>query len=60
MLKKHFYAGNGSRMYELEVVLGNCKHQGDLVVEYFEKLIKMWDELTNYDKVPDCYYSSLT
>lgn len=40
-------------MYELECALLNCKQQGDLVVDYFGKLTKKWDELANYKKAPD-------
>lgn len=60
MLKKRSFARNGPRMYELESTIGNCKQEGDFVLDYFAKINKMWDELADYEKAPNCCYGDLT
>lgn len=60
MLKKRLFAGNGLRVYELEGALMNRKQQEHLAVDYISKLTKMWNELVNYEKSPDCCCGSLT
>lgn len=47
-------------MYALEGTLGNYRQQGDAMVDFFNKLTKMWDELMNYVKVPNCCCGSPT
>lgn len=60
MLKKHFFAWKGPRMYEIEGALGNCKHKCDLVMDYFGKLTKMMHDLENYEKALDYCCIGLT
>lgn len=60
MLKQQFFTSNGPRMYELEGALMNCKKHGLSVLEYFGKRTKIWEELANYEKAPDCYCGVLT
>lgn len=40
-------------MSELEGAIGDCKQQGDSMIDYFGKLTKMWNELANYEKAPN-------
>ncbi|CAA7037924.1 unnamed protein product [Microthlaspi erraticum] len=53
-LKLQFSAGNGPRISELRAEIANCRQGGDMVVVYYGKLKKMWDELAIYKPIRTC------
>lgn len=53
-LRHRFSIGNGARVYQLKANLAACKQHGQTIVQYYQKLKMMWDELVHYEPIPIC------
>jgi gag-polypeptide of LTR copia-type/Retrotransposon gag protein len=53
-LKERFAIGNATRVHQLKADIAAARQQGQSVVAYFTRLKSMWDELSNYSKLPVC------
>ncbi|KAJ1688334.1 hypothetical protein LUZ63_019724 [Rhynchospora breviuscula] len=53
-LKERFAIGNSTRIHQLNADIAAARQQGQSVVAYYTRLKSMWDELSNYLKVPMC------
>ncbi|XP_073121889.1 uncharacterized protein [Henckelia pumila] len=59
-IQQRFSIGNGPRIHELKTLLGACKQRGRSMVNYYNKLRKIWDELAGYSTVPTCTCAAAT
>ncbi|XP_027338026.1 uncharacterized protein LOC113851952 [Abrus precatorius] len=53
-IKERFSVPNGPRIQQLKVELIECKQKGLAIVTYFGRLKRLWEELGNYDQIPEC------
>lgn len=53
-LRQRFSIGNGPRVHQLKAELASCKQQGATVVTYYGRIKVMWDEIVNYEPIPEC------
>lgn len=53
-LRDRFSQMNGSRIYELKKALADMEQENDSVSIYYGKLKTTWDELLNYQPIPEC------
>ncbi|KAL9227909.1 hypothetical protein vseg_003545 [Gypsophila vaccaria] len=53
-LRERYAAGNAPRVHQLKGELNECKQGRESVVEYYTRLKIIWDELSNYSRVPQC------
>jgi Retrotransposon gag protein len=53
-LREHFSIENAPHIYQLKAEIAAAKQQGQSVVAYFTRLKSMWDELSNYSRIPVC------
>ncbi|XP_017415208.2 uncharacterized protein LOC108326303 isoform X5 [Vigna angularis] len=53
-IKERFSIVNGPRIQQLKSKLAECKQQGMTMVAYYGKLKILWDELANYEQIPQC------
>ncbi|KAJ1685788.1 hypothetical protein LUZ63_017178 [Rhynchospora breviuscula] len=53
-LNERFAIGNSTRIHQLKADIAAARQQGQSVVAYYTRLKSMWDELSNYLKVPMC------
>ncbi|KAJ8645102.1 hypothetical protein MRB53_006850 [Persea americana] len=51
-IKQRFSVGNGPQVQQLRSDLANCKQDGQAIVAYYGRLKSFWDELNNYDTIP--------
>lgn len=49
-IKDRFSEGNGPRIQEIKAELACLTQGGASVIDYFGRLTKLWDDLTNYEK----------
>lgn len=49
-----FYVENGLKVHQLKAGLPTCKKWEDSVMVYYGRLKLMWDELVNYEPLPEC------
>lgn len=47
-LKQRFSVGNEVRVHQIKAQLASCRQDGQTVLDYYEKLCTLWDELRNY------------
>ncbi|KAM7500569.1 hypothetical protein LguiA_024983 [Lonicera macranthoides] len=59
-IRQRFSIGNGPRIHELKTLLSDCKQRGHTVVNYYNELRKIWDELAGYSTVPTCTCAAAT
>ena len=43
-----------SKIHQLKAQIASCKQNKQEVVEFFNRLVGLWNELGNYVKIPDC------
>ncbi|XP_074282696.1 uncharacterized protein LOC141607234 [Silene latifolia] len=53
-LRTRYSPGNAPRVHQLKQDLNECKQGKDSVVEYYTRLITIWDELANYSTIKGC------
>ncbi|KAF7816421.1 retrovirus-related Pol polyprotein from transposon TNT 1-94 [Senna tora] len=53
-IRDRFSVTNGTRIQQLRSALTECKQRGLTIVDYYGRLTKLWDELSNYDPIPTC------
>ncbi|KAJ4755428.1 Retroelement pol polyprotein-like [Rhynchospora pubera] len=53
-LRERFSVKNAPRIHQLKADIAAAKQQGQSVVAYYTRLKGMWDELSNYSRVPVC------
>ncbi|KAL1310047.1 uncharacterized protein [Arachis hypogaea] len=53
-IEERFSMVNGPRIQQLKAELAECKQHGIAMVSYYGKLKTIWDELANYEKIPNC------
>ena len=59
-IKKSYAVPNVPKIHQLKAEIASCK-QGNLkVVEFFSKLMRLWNELGNYVKNPVCTCKAAT
>ncbi|KAG7551787.1 Reverse transcriptase RNA-dependent DNA polymerase [Arabidopsis thaliana x Arabidopsis arenosa] len=53
-LKKRFSVGNKVRTHQIVCQLAACRQDGQSVIEYYGRLVVLWDELYSYRPLPVC------
>lgn len=53
-LKRRFSVSNGVRTHQLRDAIGNCKQNGQTVIDYYGRLTKLWEELDNVKTTRSC------
>ncbi|XP_072087400.1 uncharacterized protein [Arachis hypogaea] len=53
-IEERFSMVNGPRSQQLKAELAECKQHGIAMGSYYGKLKTIWDELANYEKIPNC------
>ncbi|KAF7802906.1 retrovirus-related Pol polyprotein from transposon TNT 1-94 [Senna tora] len=53
-IRDRFSVTDGTRIQQLRSALTECKQRGLTIVDYFGRLTKLWDELSNYDPISTC------
>ncbi|XP_010487860.1 PREDICTED: uncharacterized protein LOC104765791 [Camelina sativa] len=53
-LKNRFSVGNKVRIHQLVSQLSSCKQGGQSVMDYYGRLVNLWDELQRYRHLPVC------
>ena len=53
-IRERFSMVNGPRIPQLRAELVECKQRGSIIVSYFGKLKKLWEELANFEQMPMC------
>lgn len=59
-IKDRFSEGNGPRIQEIKAELACLRQGGASVIDYFGRLTKLWDDLTNYEKTVVCKCGNCT
>jgi len=45
---------NVSKVHQLKAQIASCKQEKQEVIEFFNRLVGLWNELGNYVKIPNC------
>ena len=45
---------NVPKIHQLKSQIASCKQEKQEVVEFFNRLVGLWNELGNYVKIPNC------
>jgi len=53
-LKKRFSVGNKVRTHQIVCQLATCRQDGQSVIDYYGRLVVLWDELSSYRPLPLC------
>ena len=53
-LQNLFSQGNGPKIYNLQGEISHISQNQMLVIEYYSKFKKHWDQLLNYEPLPTC------
>ncbi|XP_074271772.1 uncharacterized protein LOC141595705 [Silene latifolia] len=54
-IRNRFSRGNGIEIYHLELEISGCKQRDDEpVMEFYDRLKKLWDDVNDYDALPTC------
>lgn len=53
-LKKRFSLGNKVQTHQIVCQLAACRQDGQSVIEYYRRLVVLWDELYSYRPLPMC------
>ncbi|XP_074305523.1 uncharacterized protein LOC141640739 [Silene latifolia] len=54
-IRRRFSHGNGVKIYQLESEISDCKQKdGEIIMEYYGRLKKLWDDINDYDALPSC------
>ena len=53
-IRKRYSVPNIPRIHKLKAEIASCKQGNMDVVEFFSKLMSLWNELSNYIRVPEC------
>ena len=53
-IKKRYAVANIPKIHKLKAEIASCKQNGEEVVEFFSRLMGLWNELDNYIKIPSC------
>ena len=57
-IKKRYSVPNVPRIHHLKAEIASCKQGNQELVEFFSKLMSLWNELGNYDKIPTCTWDA--
>ena len=57
-LKKRFDVGNKMRIHQLMEQLASCRQNGQAVIDYYGRMVVMWEELQTYRPPPACTCSA--
>lgn len=58
--KKYFVVVNGSQMQQLKAKLAEYKQMGIIKIDYYDKLIMLYEEFVNYEKILTCKCENCT
>ena len=53
-IHKHYLLPIMPQIHQLKAQFASCKQNKQEVVEFFNRLIRLWNELMNYVKIPNC------
>jgi len=53
-IHKRYSIPNVPKIHQLKAQIASCKQNKQEVVEFFNRLVGLWNELGNYVKIPDC------
>ncbi|XP_060192603.1 uncharacterized protein LOC132622092 [Lycium barbarum] len=51
-IRERFAVIDCPRMQQLKAELAECKKNGRTIVDYYGRLTKLWEKLTNYEQIP--------
>ena len=53
-IRKRYAVANIPKIHTLKAEIASCKQNKQEVVEFFSRLMGLWNELDNYVKIPSC------
>jgi len=53
-IKKRYVVANIQKIHRLKAEIASCKQGRQEVIEFFSKLMGLWNELDTYIKIPAC------
>ena len=53
-IHKYYSVPNVPKIHQLKAQIVSCKQNKQEVVEFFNRLARLWNELGNYVKIPEC------
>lgn len=53
-LRKRFSVGNKVRIHQIVSLKASCRQEGQSVIDYYGRLVVLWDELQSYRTIPVC------
>ncbi|XP_019101779.1 PREDICTED: uncharacterized protein LOC109133252 [Camelina sativa] len=59
-LKERFSVGNKVRVHQIVCQLASCRQEGQSVIDYYGRLVVLWDELQGYRPIPLCTCGAAT
>ncbi|XP_065634489.1 uncharacterized protein LOC136069658 [Quercus suber] len=58
-LQHVFSQGNGPKVYDLQREISHISQNHMSVTEYYTKFKQLWDQLLNFDPLPECSYGAM-
>ena len=58
-IRKRYAVANIPKIHTLKAEIASCKQNKQEVVEFFSRLMGLWNELDNYVKIPSCTCGSV-
>ena len=53
-IHKRYSVPNVPKIHQLKAQIASCKQDKQEVIEFFNRLVGLWNELGNYVKIPTC------
>ena len=53
-LRRRFSVGNKVRIHQIVSLIAACRQEGQSVIDYYGRLVVLWDELQSYRVIPVC------
>ena len=53
-LRRRFSVGNKVRIHQIVSLIASCRQEGQSVIDYYGRLVVLWDELQSYRVIPVC------
>ncbi|KAL9225843.1 hypothetical protein vseg_001722 [Gypsophila vaccaria] len=54
-IRQRFSLGNGVKIYQLKSEISECKQRtGESIMDYYGRLKKLWDDVNDFDAIPNC------
>ena len=58
-LQNLFSLGNGPKIYNLQREISHISYNQMSMTEYYTKFKRLWDQLLNYEPLPECSYGDI-